>query len=195
MKKSAYTVIELLITVAVLLLMSSFFKYNSVFLEDMRFENSADKIMSDIGYLQSVAVNSKSTDMSWIEFDVSNGLYECHGGDGNLMKDPFTRKEMSYRFSSDLDEKNFRNVSLDEVLVHYTDDKNNEGNSNVEKIEYNGYGGLKVTARNNGKVEEYDNEDADSADWDQLEIVLENQRLGTEKTIIVEPLTLDMYVD
>ncbi len=195
MKKSAYTVIELLITISILLLMSSFFKYNSVFLEEMRFENSADKIMSDIGYLQSIAVNSKPADMPWIEFDVSNGLYECYEGDGNLMKDPFNRKEMSYRFYSDLDEKNFRNVSLENVLVHYTDDKNKEGNSNVEKIEYNWYGGLKVTASKDGDVEEYDNEDADSADWDQLEIVLENQRLGTEKTIIVEPLTLDMYVD
>ena len=195
MKKSAYTVMELLITVAVLLLMTSFFKYNSEFLEEMRFENSAAKIMSDIGYLQSVAVNSKSADMPWIEFDVSNGLYECYGGAGNLMKDPFNRKEMSYRFSSDLDEKNFRNVSLENVLVHYTDDKNKEGSSNVEKIEYNEYGGLKVTGKKNGSIEEYNNEDADSADWDQLEIVLENQRLGTEKTIIVEPLTLDMYVD
>ncbi len=192
MKRSAYTVIELIITVAIISLLFMLFKYNSSYLEEMRFENACAKIMTDIGYLQNMAINDGGGSRPYIEFDVDGGGYTCYGGDGVILKDPFDRKDMEYQFMSSIDEKNFKNVKLISVVVYY---KN--GNINVGKIEFNKYGGFKAVE--DGSLEEYDNEDnKTSNDWEYLEIVLKNvspNMNNQDKTIRVEPLTLNMSAD
>ena len=192
MKRSAYTVIELMITVAIITLLFILFKYNSSYLEELRFENACGKIMTDIGYLQNMAINYGGTSLPYIEFN-DNG-YTCYDGNGELLKDPLTRKVMDYQFLSREDEKNFKNVELMSVLA-YSKNKS----ESVSKLEYNKYGGLSIFEDSSAAEPDYDNEDSDSNnDWEYLEIVLKNvspNMNNLDKTIRVEPLTLNMSAD
>jgi hypothetical protein len=185
-KRSAYTVLEFMITISVLSLIFIFFSYRSQFIEELRFENACSKIMTDIGYLQNTAINTESSNLPWIEFDVEDGTYTCYSGEGKILKDPLSRKPMHYHFLSSVYEKNFRNVQFVSIIVYY---KNK--NASVQKLEFNRYGGAKITEKDDSEI--YDNEDNKSSnDWDYLEIDLANLSLGTSKKIKVDPLTLNM---
>lgn len=158
-KKKGYTIVELMIVIAIIgLIFSVAPVILKDYIENEQLEKALTKIKYDIRYIQNLRLDKTENYTIAFRRSLTQGVsvvgitdtqfdYVCYNDLNNnglieydeVIEDPFSKKKMMYSFSNDskYNEKVYRNIKFNSIIFHYSGGSNN-------KIRFNQIGGIQV---------------------------------------------------